>query len=161
MSLLLRTRRRRSLRPDRALRTLSGVAKLGRVERRVEIDSMSGDMHLSDAPGALRLRTQSGDVRLALRLDAVPALDFQSASGDLTLRGRCEKGCSLRARTASGDLRLTLRRDSGFGLGYQSATGDLNDRLGLNPGNGRRTYGSGAGEIQVHSASGSLTLEAD
>jgi lia operon protein LiaG len=85
--------------PRAALHTTSGTVRAdGLVVGTAEIISVSGDLVVRRLAGSARVRSTSGDVRLALPADAAFRLDARSTSGRVT----CGFPIQLVAGTAAG-----------------------------------------------------------
>jgi hypothetical protein len=84
---------------------------------KVELESMSGDVQVRDVLGGVRVRTMSGDVKLA---GTGPA-DVQTISGDVTLE-RVSGPVRLRTVSGHGIVGTTAEAPQ---LEFQSASGNL------------------------------------
>jgi len=111
------------------------------VQARVEVETVSADVVVNGARGALKVNTVSGDVALSV---GSPDVQVQTVSGDLKLDGPAR---STRLNSVSGDLEL-----SGLGgvLSLETVSGNVDLRRG-----GRFT------ELQLKSVSGDLRLDVD
>lgn len=83
----------------------------------LDLVSMSGDVQVKGIGGEVRIRTMSGDVKLAL----VSRADVQSISGDVTIEGAAGP---VRLRTISGRAILAAT-GAAPQLDFQSASGNL------------------------------------
>ena len=91
---------------------LRGVQRIGTV---------SGDVHLRRASGAIELTAVSGDA--TVDLDGTATLTVRSVSGDLEVRGgRID---ALRLATTSGDIRIDSELTSGAEHSIESLSGDV------------------------------------
>lgn len=107
----------------------------------VDVETVSADVVVNGARGALKVNTVSGDVALSV---GSPEVQVQTVSGDLKLDGPVR---STRLNSVSGDLEL-----SGLGgaLSLETVSGNVDLRRG-----GRFT------ELQLKSVSGDLRLDVD
>jgi hypothetical protein len=110
---------------------------------KVELESMSGDVQVRDVLGGVRVRTMSGDVKLA---GTGPA-DVQTISGDVTLE-RVSGPVRLRTVSGHGIVGTTAEAPQ---LEFQSASGNL-DWSGVCGKDCR---------IQVETMSGDVKLDVD
>lgn len=110
-------------------------------QARIEVETVSADVVVNGARGALKVNTVSGDVALSV---GSPEVQVQTVSGDLKLDGPAR---STRLNSVSGDLEL-----SGLGgvLSLETVSGNVDLRRG-----GRFT------ELQLKSVSGDLRLDVD
>jgi hypothetical protein len=144
----------------RVATTAGDVRALG--VRDAEVTTTSGDVTLTSTGARVRLRTVSGNARIAQ--GAARTVDLETTSGDVAWSGACAQDCRLDARSVSGGVRLALARESGFALRFTTVSGELSDALatgaalpeGGGPATGR--YGAGAGAVEVTTTSGSLAL---
>jgi hypothetical protein len=86
------------------LRTISGdLQAKGAAAGRVVISTVSGDVNLGGLAGDARVRTTSGDMRLAFA-SVAGAVDIASTSGEVMLLLPADAGFSLEARSTSGEI---------------------------------------------------------
>lgn len=107
---------------DLVLKTTSGDIRAGHAPQgarpgRVEVSSVSGDVHLDAVGSDLRVKTASGDIYVD---EVAGSLVAATASGDVRadrVGGDCE------ITTASGDAHVQF---AGGSVGFRSASGDVN-----------------------------------
>jgi hypothetical protein len=111
--------------------------------------------------GALTFRSASGDARISGA--ALTALNVNTASGDITVRGRFEGSEPCWIHTVSGDVQLELSAPLPSEIGFKSVSGDAFVPAPFEH-TGRKTWhingGSGA-ELAVKTVSGDLHVRAD
>lgn len=123
----------------------------------VTVESVSGNVKLTNATGNIALKAVSGDVETeeltATRLQA------QTVSGDVQVRLRTTFSGMMQINTVSGDVHLALPADSNARVSLGTASGDL--RCDLDAHNVVATdtlwtgqLGAGAGTINVQTISG-------
>jgi hypothetical protein len=153
---------------DAEVKTVSGDLKLrgSGAPQRLRINSISGDITLTNAAGDLEARTVSGDLRATL--SAAHTITLHSTSGDMQFTGRLARDGSLEAETTSGDVRLQLPFESGYDYELRSFSGDIEDCFGQKAertstyGPGTRLIGSrgqaGGPRVRVRTLSGGISL---
>lgn len=122
----------------------SGDIDVSRVSRAVDVNCFSGNVHLDDAQGPVRLRSLSGEVTASNARPLSPRDDLQvnSTSGDITLvgvtharvvaktvsggvsfEGPLAAGGTYDLRTTNGDVTLLLPANSSFKINARVITG--------------------------------------
>ena len=144
---------------DQRFRSASGDITLRAGAGRIEVDAVSGDIHLvTNGTATLSARTVSGD--LEVRASTLPSLRASTTSGDLKIAGRLEGAGPFTIETVSGDALLAPAGDARIEM--TSITGDLrSELLGRSEGGrGRRTLvlGSGQPTVTFRSMSGDLRI---
>jgi len=130
----------------------------------VAVDAASGDLSLRDIAGSVRLRTASGAV--SIEEASIPSFQFQTASGDVRVRGLLTGPGPFRVETVSGGVDLDLAlpaagdREPNLSLVFRTVSGDA-DVGPIFRAAGRRAWrignDSAAGpEIAVRTVSGDL-----
>jgi hypothetical protein len=146
----------------------------------MDVQSVSGDVRMSDVQGPLRLKTVSGDGSLSvyagqlvgnsvsgdLTLSNVRlhGSDIVTVSGDVQIEGELDKAREHRMKTISGDVDLRLAGGS-YDIRFSSMSGDLeNNMSGEVRREGRRDkhiiIGAGESKVMVKTMSGDLEIRA-
>jgi hypothetical protein len=153
---------------DAEVRTVSGDLRLqgSGTPQRVRINSISGDVTLTNAAGDLEATTVSGDLRATL--GAAHAILLRSTSGELQFSGRLAHDGSLEAQTVSGEVKLQMPPESGYDYELRSFSGEIEDCFGQKPERtstytpGSRLIGSrgaaGGARVRVKTLSGDISL---
>lgn len=115
----------------------------GTAGRRLEIDSVSGNVTVAGAPGSVDIESVSGDLQLALNSTDI---DVQSVSGNITLRGRLDG--EIQSETVSGDFAVDSRGQRVRRLSSSTVSGDATLSVGLAEG-GRISTESVSGDIEI------------
>ncbi len=118
---------------------------------RVELGSVSGDLHVSGLDGQQRYKTVSGDVELE---EVEGAVDLDGTSGDVRLLA--SGTIKLELRTVSGDI--AARAGVVERLALQTMSGDMRIEAALAPGYDH-TIETVSGDTRLITSSG-LTIEA-
>lgn len=122
----------------------SGDVDVSRVSRALDVSCFSGNVHVDDASGPVRLRSLSGEVT-ALKVRPLSARDDlqvnstsgnitledvahtkvvgKTVSGNVSLEGALISGGTYDLRTTNGDVTLTLPADSSFRINARVVTG--------------------------------------
>ncbi|BDI32875.1 hypothetical protein CCAX7_49260 [Capsulimonas corticalis] len=128
----------------------------------IHAESVSGDVAVSDAGGALTLKTVSGDID-AHTVNSY-AVALSTVSGDASVAFSGPSTGSLAGTTVSGDLSLTVWNNSDTRIELTTATGSLHSDLTLQEqsGDGDRRIagklGEGAGSIRLQAISGDIVV---
>lgn len=115
----------------------------GTAGAKLDIDSVSGDVIVTGAPGRVDIESVSGDVTATLNSADV---SMQSTSGDLTLRGRL--GGSIKSEVVSGDIDIDTRDKRVRNLSASSISGDITIRGDLAD-SGRISTETTSGDIKI------------
>lgn len=127
----------------------------------VNVESVSGDVDLTDAHGNITIKTTSGDITAA-RIAAV-TLQAQSVSGDLSVCVSAAFSGTFTATTVSGDVSVRVPDGSNYRFALDSHTGSLEcETAAVNTVHTDRmwagTVGTGAGMLTVQTVSGDINL---
>jgi len=143
---------------------VSGDTTLRITTPRVQVESVSGDVHLQGGlTGEVSMESVSGDLRLVA--PALSELNLSTVSGDIDARAALRPGGSIDGETLSGTLSLRLPRGTGARLRAESFSGDIDSPVGKvdreehGPGKSLDArLGNGRGDIQLESFSGDVRL---
>jgi hypothetical protein len=162
----------RAIGGDVRAQTASGDVQI-REARKVEIDTASGDLSIDDFTGAARLHTASGDAHITRGSAPFTTFDWNSASGELALDGRCANDCRMNIATVSGDVALRTSADSSYTAQFHTMTGELegpdsstkkshdDEDDEVIPARDRTVrIGGGVGVVKVTTVSGDLSIGA-
>ena len=146
--------------------TVSGDQRLTVNSADVQAESVSGDLVLRGRMnGEINTETVSGNIDVIVNGERVSELSANTVSGDADIRaGLASKG-EIKLESVSGDLVLVLPKDVSAEVRGSSFSGDLS-APGANiikpehgPGSSFSTrYGSGDGEINIETFSGSAQV---
>lgn len=133
--------------PTLASLSIEGVSAkidvVGPAGAKLEVDSVSGDVAVTGAPGRADIQSVSGDV--VATLNSTDAC-VQSVSGNLMLRGRLDG--SVKGEVVSGNLSIDTRDKRVRDLTASSISGNINIRGDLAQG----------GRIDAETTSGVITI---
>lgn len=129
------------------LRTVSGDVEVSGAQGAVEVQAVSGEVHLRDLGKGLRLNTVSGDVEL----DGVAGpLAVRTVSGDI--EGRLATGTEGgQIHTVSGEVSLRAPRASGLAVRAGTVSGEVESDFGA----------EGARVLSVRTTSGDVSIRAE
>ncbi|RYI35465.1 MAG: hypothetical protein EON48_00990 [Acetobacteraceae bacterium] len=116
----------------------------GIASRELSLESVSGRIAATGAPGRAKVESVSGDVMLTLNSRDV---SVDAVSGDLVLQGRLTGEVAV--ETVSGDLRVDSRGERVRRLSASTVSGDMGLKLAL----------AEEGQIHLETVSGDLTLD--
>lgn len=129
------------------IKTASGEVEVKNTTGSLRVDVASGNIRVEDASGSVSARTASGNVNVEItRLEGTEAMEFSSASGNVSVRVPANIDADVDMATLSGSLttdfglQVEQRR---YGPG-QKATGRV---------------GSGARRLRINSVSGNVSLK--
>ncbi len=127
--------------------SVSGSLVVDGLSGSLEATSVSGDMNFDlGAIDSLRLRTTSGDARLGGRLAKEARVDFESVSGDLSMKVAADAGFTAEADTFSGSL------SNCFGVRPEAVSKyGPGERMSL-------TQGAGGARIRAKTMSGDVRI---
>lgn len=133
------------LQADLGIESVSAdVSVTGVAPRKLDIDSVSGDIVVAGAPRQASIQTVSG--RQQLTLNSAGDIRSDSVSGDILLRGRL--GGEVHAETASGRISIDSSGQALSRLALASVSGDADARIALASG----------GTIKAETVSGDVRL---
>ena len=115
----------------------------GMASRELSLESVSGDVTATGAPGSGSIETVSGDVRATLNSRD---LSVETVSGELVVQGRLNGEISL--ESVSGNIRLGNLGEKANKVSVSTVSGDMALRLAL----------AESGHCSVESVSGNLQL---
>ena len=115
----------------------------GMASRELSLESVSGDVTATGAPGSGSIETVSGDVRATLNSRD---LSVETVSGELVVQGRLNGEISL--ESVSGNIRLGNLGEKANKVSVSTVSGDMALRLAL----------AESGHCAVESVSGNLRL---
>ena len=152
---------------DAEVKTVSGDLKLrgSGAPQHIRINTISGDVTLTNAAGDLEATTVSGDLRATL--GAAHTIALHSTSGEMHFTGRLAHDGSFEAETTSGEVHLEMPFESGYDYELRSFSGEIQDCFGQKPertstyGPGTRligTRGQGGPRVRVRTLSGDISL---
>lgn len=146
-----------------SVKSVSGKITLDGVTGPVDARTVSGDVEAQGLDGRVGFNSVSGDLTLAD--GAVEKLDAKTVSGRVTADIDLDDGGALRVATVSGEVAIRLPSVASTRVELRSTTGRLQSEFGglataRAPGANTLTgtLGSGAGQVQVTTMSGQVTL---
>ncbi|HET6763886.1 MAG TPA: DUF4097 family beta strand repeat-containing protein [Longimicrobiaceae bacterium] len=164
---------------DVDVHTVSADAVVEELEGRADVQTVSGEVHVSGRPKEAQLRTVSGDVvidgvRGRVEIQTVSGdvrmdgrgieAQVRTVSGDVRVDGQLDPGGTNQVNTHSGDVTFTLPRGGGAQVEFGSFSGEVSSTIpgGMRmQGSSRSQHlevGSGGPRIVVHTFSGDLHL---
>lgn len=148
----------RGLRGDQDIRTVSGDVSLVDIGGQVMLQSVSGDTSIQGAELDLRASTTSGD--LDARVGRFRAARVRTVSGDIRLAGTFDAGPEHAIESISGDLEIAP--DNGVTASMTSVSGsihtDLPHRRDSGPGKRSVIVGDGSASVTFRTMSGDLSI---
>lgn len=133
--------------PTLASLEIDGVAAeisvIGTAGRRLEIDSVSGDVTVAGAPRQADIESVSGNLRLTLNSGHV---GMQTVSGDAVVRGRLDG--EVKAETVSGNIVVDSRGERMRRLSSTTVSGNATLQVGL----------ADSGSVRAESVSGDIKV---
>lgn len=143
---------------DQEIRTVSGDVSLEGIRGNVTLHSVSGDALVVGTVVDLRATTTSGD--LSAHVDRFRSARIRSVSGDVRLAGAFDAGPEHSVESVSGDLEIAPT--SGLTVGMTSVAGSIHSELPhrRESGRGRRSVavGDGAAAFTFRTMSGDLSI---
>ncbi len=146
------------------IRGMSGDVKI-EAAADVDAETVDGAVMVSGATGQVRVHTTSGAIRVEAA-DPAARAEVETASGEVSLRGACGRGCHLDVDSVSGDVRFALDRGSSFSASVISTSGKVRDELSLGLRSKREAgwaeghYGNADGLIECETFSGNVDFVA-
>jgi putative adhesin len=146
------------------IRGMSGEVKIDAAAD-VDAETVDGAVIVSGATGQVRVHTTSGAIRVEAP-DPAARAEVETASGEVSLRGACGRGCHLDVDSVSGDVRFALDRGSSFSASVISTSGKVRDELSLGLRSKREAgwaeghHGNADGLIECETFSGNVDFVA-
>lgn len=127
----------------------------------IVLESISGDLILTDAVGNLALKTISGDMQCSQLMPT--RLQAQTVSGDITLKLKDPYSSSMQVSTVSGDVNAMVPEGSNMRVSLSTASGELRCEHDASEVTATDTLwcgnlGTGAGTMNVQTISGDVHL---
>lgn len=152
---------------DSELKSVSGDLRVGATGTpiRLRATSVSGSIIIDDLAGELEAVSVSGD--LLLDLGAVANARVRTTAGDTRFGARLAKGARVDYESVSGDLTMKLGAETGFVAEAQTFSGELSNCFGVKAeptskyGPGERltvTRGEGSARVRVQTMSGDVRI---
>jgi len=143
-------------------RAVSGDVTLEHVEGEVQISAVSSDVSARSIDESFSATTVSGSIELQEYYGAETSI--KSTSGDVEASLSTPLTGTFAARTISGDITVAIPGNSDCTVDLSSTSGDIETELELrNASRSRRQLsgdlGAGRGRLELHSVSGSLTVD--
>jgi hypothetical protein len=143
---------------DQEIRTVSGDVSLEGVGGNLTLQSVSGDTLVAGDDLDLRATTTSGD--LSVHVERFRSARVRSVSGDVRLAGAFDAGPEHSVESVSGDLEIAPT--NGLTVGTTSVSGDVHSELPSRreSGRGRKSIavGDGAAALTYRTMSGDLSI---
>lgn len=111
-----------------------------RSAKTVELNTISGSIHLLGGGGEVEITTVSGEA--TIELAALSRGRFKSVSGDVTASLGILAGGQIDGESVSGDFRLTFPSAPSADFDVQSVSGSINNCFGPKPAESRHGSGS-------------------
>ncbi|MGD9598128.1 MAG: DUF4097 domain-containing protein [Steroidobacteraceae bacterium] len=157
----------RDVAKDSEFKTVSGDIRVtaGAPAARVIAYSVSGSLVVDGLSGDLEATSVSGDMNLDL--GAVDGLRLRTTSGDARVGARLAKDARADFESVSGDLSMKVAADAGFAAEVDTFSGSLSNCYGVRPeavskyGPGERmslARGAGGARIRVKTMSGDVRI---
>jgi len=143
-----------------AVRTVSGEITLDGLGAGISAKTVSGTVEALALNGPLEFETVSGDLTVASGRSR--AVNAKSVSGEVTIAVELEAGGSLAAKTVSGNVGLRLTEEPGAKVHVKSVSGRLTSAYPDVTLTGRQglsgAFGDGSGSVNVKTVSGDVDL---
>lgn len=157
----------RAVARDSEFKSVSGDIRVtaGAQPAKLTAYSVSGNLIIDDLSGELEATTVSGD--LSLDLGTIDRLRVRTTSGDVRVGGRLAKAAQAEFESISGDLSMKVAADAGFIADADTFSGSLTNCFGVRAepvgkyGPGERmsvTRGAGGARIRVKTMSGDVRI---
>ncbi|TDK21534.1 hypothetical protein E2F46_14975 [Luteimonas aestuarii] len=146
--------------------SVSGGVRLNLNSDSVDVESVSGSISLRGRiTGQVEAETVSGRIDIDTRGEQVQRMSTSSVSGSAELRTGLAQGGRISAESVSGSIRITAPRSLSANVRGESFSGRLSapgasiSKPKYGPGSSfEHRYGSGDGEINIETFSGSAEL---
>ncbi|MFC3715331.1 DUF4097 domain-containing protein [Luteimonas soli] len=148
------------------IESVSGDLELTLNSADVEAQSVSGSVNLRGRlDGRVEVETVSGNITVDSRGERVRQLSSTTVSGNATLQAGLADGGSIGAESVSGNIKVVAPKSLSATVHAESFSGHLRapgveiDKPRFGPGSSfEHRYGSGSGEINMETFSGSAEL---
>lgn len=166
------------------INSVSGNVSVAGAPREADIESVSGDLRLTlnsadveaqSVSGSVTLRgrldgevtveTVSGNITVDTRGERLRRLSSNSVSGNATLQATLADGGSIKSESVSGNIKVVAPKSLSAEVKGESFSGHLRapgakiDKPQFGPGSSfEHRYGTGNGDIQLETFSGSVEL---
>lgn len=150
-----------------AVRTISGdviVAGHG-TNSRTAVNTVSGDVNLSDVSGELNVETVTGDMQI--RMPTLTRGRIQTTNGNLNLHTTLSADARLEAEAINGDLRFMFKQPANVEFDVETFNGEIDNCFGpksvrtreFAPGNALRfKEGNGSARVRVKTLNGGVEI---
>jgi DUF4097 and DUF4098 domain-containing protein YvlB len=150
-----------------AVRTISGdviVAGHG-TNSRTAVNTVSGDVNLSDVSGELNVETVTGDMQI--RMPTLTRGRIQTTNGNLNLYTTLSADARLEAEAINGDLRFMFKQPANVEFDVETFNGEIDNCFGpkpvrtreFAPGNALRfKEGNGSARVRVKTLNGGVEI---
>jgi DUF4097 and DUF4098 domain-containing protein YvlB len=150
-----------------AVRTISGdviVAGHG-TNSRTAVNTVSGDVNLSDVSGELNVETVTGDMQI--RMPTLTRGRIQTTNGNLNLYATLSADARLEAEAINGDLRFMFKQPANVEFDVETFNGEIDNCFGpkpvrtreFAPGNALRfKEGNGSARVRVKTLNGGVEI---
>ena len=144
----------------------------------LEVDSVSGNINIKNCEISDEIEVDSVSGAIDIILDAkIKDIDIDSVSGAITITASTIETADVSATsgkviissdveltdlkldTISGNIKLILNEVSNFTLDFDSVSGSFSSQLAMITDNDEQITGSGSGDYDINTISGSLTIE--
>jgi DUF4097 and DUF4098 domain-containing protein YvlB len=145
-------------RKDVIVRTVSAGIETSGIAGAAELQSVSGDIRLTDAPAEATVRSTSGD--LDVNVSQTRRIVAASVSGDVRLRGAAQQ--SVEAEAVSGDVMVQVQTPQ---VRAKAVSGDIEvrstaERIVANSVSGNvRVFGDALRSTEVETVSGTVRID--
>ncbi len=149
------------------VRTISGdviVAGHGTTSR-TAVNTVSGDVNLSDVSGELNVETVTGDMQI--RMPTLSRGRIQTTNGNLNLHAMLSADARLEAEAINGDLSFMLKQPVNVEFDVETFNGEIDNCFGpksvrtreFAPGNALRfKEGNGSARVRVKTLNGGVEI---
>ncbi|HEY6644999.1 DUF4097 family beta strand repeat-containing protein [Povalibacter sp.] len=150
-----------------AIKTISGEVTVAgqKVAGRTAVNTVSGDVNLSDIAGELTLETVTGD--MGVRMPTLSRARIQTTNGELRLRAALTADATLDAEAINGDLSFLLQAPVNAEFDVETFNGEIDNCFGpkpvrtreFAPGNALRfKEGNGGARVRVKTLNGGVEI---
>jgi DUF4097 and DUF4098 domain-containing protein YvlB len=150
-----------------SVRTISGEATVSghKLPSVASVNTVSGDVTLSDIAGELNIETITGDMTVSM-----PTLNrgrIQTTNGDLHLQATLARDARLEAEAINGDLSFQLREPINAEFDIETFNGEIDNCFGprparsseFTPGNALRfRQGDGGARVRIKTLNGGVEI---